>query len=123
MATSLKLSPKIKEALVLCLQNRPEIFFAVLYGSAAEGFPFQDLDVGLFVDRASVPASAELDYAFALAIDQKLAQLVPLFEKEEVLLAYLFGSLSRGQAGHDVDLAILTGSEPAFCLRAAKMAR
>lgn len=52
-------------------------------------------------------------------INRKLTQLVPLFEKEEVLLAYLFGSLSRGQAGHDVDLAILTRGGPAFRLRAA----
>ena len=64
---SLEFSPKIKEALALCLQDRPEILFAILYGSAAEGRPFQDLDVGLFVDRASVPVSVELDYAFALA--------------------------------------------------------
>jgi predicted nucleotidyltransferase len=52
-------------------------------------------------------------------IDQKLAQLVPLFEKEEVQLAYLFGSLGQGHGGHDVDLAILTRSGPAFHLRAA----
>ncbi|MFB0536095.1 MAG: nucleotidyltransferase domain-containing protein [Anaerolineae bacterium] len=64
---SLELSPKVKDALALCLQDRPEILFAILYGSAAEGRPFQDLDIGLFVDRASVPVSAELDYAFALA--------------------------------------------------------
>lgn len=64
---SLELSPKVKDALGLCLQDRPEILFAILYGSAAEGFPFQDLDIGLFVDRASVPVSAELDYAFTLA--------------------------------------------------------
>jgi predicted nucleotidyltransferase len=66
--TSLKLSPQTKDAFALCLQNRPEILFAILYGSAAEGLPFQDLDIGLFVDRASVPASAEMDYAFALAM-------------------------------------------------------
>ena len=64
---SLELSPKVKDALGLCLQDRPEILFAILYGSAAEGFPFQDLDIGLFVDRVSVPVSAELDYAFTLA--------------------------------------------------------
>lgn len=52
-------------------------------------------------------------------IGRKLTQLIPLFEKENVLLAYLFGSLSRGQAGHDIDLAILAQSEPAFRLRAA----
>jgi predicted nucleotidyltransferase len=67
MATSLKLSSKTKDALALCLPDRPEILFAILYGSAAEGLPFRDLDIGLFVDRVSVPASAELDYAFALA--------------------------------------------------------
>ena len=75
MATTLKLSPKIKDALVLCLQNRPEILFAILYGSAAEDRPFRDLDIGLFVDRASVPASAELGYAFALA--DELEQVAP----------------------------------------------
>ncbi|MFQ5614602.1 MAG: nucleotidyltransferase domain-containing protein [Anaerolineae bacterium] len=48
-----------------------------------------------------------------------MAQLIPLFEREGVLLAYLFGSLSREQEGHDVDLAILTRSGPAFRLRAA----
>ena len=52
-------------------------------------------------------------------INQKLTQLILLFEKEEVLLAYLFGSLGRGQAGHDVDLAILIRGEPAFRLREA----
>ena len=52
-------------------------------------------------------------------INQKLTQLILLFEKEEVLLAYLFGSLGRGQTGHDVDLAILTRSGQAFRLREA----
>ncbi len=50
-------------------------------------------------------------------IKQRLPQLIPLFEREGVQLAYLFGSLGRGQEGHDVDLAILTRSEPAFRLR------
>jgi predicted nucleotidyltransferase len=52
-------------------------------------------------------------------INQRLARLIPLFKKEEVLLAYVFGSLSRDQTGHDVDLAILTRTGPAFPLRAA----
>jgi predicted nucleotidyltransferase len=78
MATGLKLSPKIKEAIGLCLKNRPEILFAILYGSAAEGRPFRDLDIGLFVDRASVPASVELDYAFALADELEQVALHPV---------------------------------------------
>ncbi|MEW6232653.1 MAG: nucleotidyltransferase domain-containing protein [Chloroflexota bacterium] len=52
-------------------------------------------------------------------IEQALGKLIPLFENEGVLLAYLFGSLSKGRAGHDVDLAILTGGTPVFRLREA----
>lgn len=52
-------------------------------------------------------------------IKHRLAQLIPLFEREGVQLAYLFGSLGQGQAGHDVDLAVLTRGEPAFWLRSA----
>jgi predicted nucleotidyltransferase len=48
-----------------------------------------------------------------------LGRLIPLFEREGVLLAYLFGSLSRGEQAHDVDLAILTQGKPAFQLRTA----
>ena len=52
-------------------------------------------------------------------IEQALEQLIPLFEREGVLLAYLFGSLSKRRAGQDVDLAILVQGAPAFRLREA----
>lgn len=52
-------------------------------------------------------------------IEQALELLVPLLKRKGVLLAYLFGSLSRGKAGNDVDLAILTRGRPAFQLREA----
>ena len=52
-------------------------------------------------------------------IEAALERLIPLFENEGVLLAYLFGSLSRGEAGQDVDLAVLTYDTPAFRLREA----
>jgi uncharacterized protein len=52
-----------------------------------------------------------------LNIKEKLNQLLPLFESQGVLLAYLFGSLGRGQEGHDIDLALLTQSIPVFRLR------
>jgi predicted nucleotidyltransferase len=64
-----------KESLVLCLQDRPEILFALLYGSAVEGGHFRDLDIGLFVDRAHVPVTDDLDYAFGLA--DELENTVP----------------------------------------------
>jgi len=50
-------------------------------------------------------------------IEQALGRLEPLFEKAGVLLAYLFGSLNRGQTGDDVDLALLVRGAPAFLLR------
>jgi predicted nucleotidyltransferase len=68
--------PRFKpQHLAPCLVGRLEILFAVLYGSAAEGGPFRDLDVGVMVDRARVPADAELDYAFTLA--EALEKAVP----------------------------------------------
>ncbi len=57
-------------------------------------------------------------------IDKRLQNLAPLFEKEGVLLAYLFGSLagkgekpSRPRPPGDVDLAVLTREGPAYMLR------
>ncbi len=52
-------------------------------------------------------------------IRQKVNLLTPLFERERVKLVYLFGSLTHGEHGHDVDLAILTRGEPAFRLLGA----
>ena len=52
-------------------------------------------------------------------VEQALEQLIPLFEREKVQLAYLFGSLSRNQRGNDVDLALLVQDTPAFRLREA----
>ena len=47
---------------------------------------------------------------------QALERLAPLFEREGVLLAYLFGSLAKG--GEANDLAILVENQPAYRLRA-----
>lgn len=75
MSTEEALVPEIKETLVAHLQGRPEICFAILYGSAAEGGPFRDLDIALWVDRRLVPESHDLDYAFDLA--DELERVVP----------------------------------------------
>lgn len=50
-------------------------------------------------------------------IAARLERLGPVLAGKGVVLAYLFGSLGRGQAGHDVDLAILTRETPVFRLR------
>jgi hypothetical protein len=52
-------------------------------------------------------------------VEEALQRLGPVFEREGVLLAYLFGSLGSEQPAQDVDLALLTGDTPAFRLRQA----
>lgn len=56
-------------------------------------------------------------------IRQRLNQLIPLFRQEGVKLAYLFGSLSRQEAGRDVDLAVWVDNQPAYRLRQAIVER
>ena len=55
--------------------------------------------------------------ALPAEITETLGCLVPLFEQEDVLLAYLFGSLGTDREANDIDLAILTRDKPAYCLR------
>lgn len=52
-------------------------------------------------------------------IELAVAQLNEVFKRENVRLAYLFGSLGKGEQAHDVDLALLTDDQPAFRLREA----
>ena len=72
------LPPGLKETLARSLAGRPEIRFALLYGSAAEGLPFRDLDIGVFVERASVAPESEWAYASALADDLSSAVPYPI---------------------------------------------
>jgi predicted nucleotidyltransferase len=51
------------------------LVFAMLYGSAATGEDFRDIDVGVWVDRSVVPAVQDVDYAFDLA--ELLEKAVP----------------------------------------------
>lgn len=67
---------ELKNTLAALLENRPEIIFAVLYGSAATDQTYQDLDIGLFVDRDVLPLAQELHYTSTLA--DKLEEAVAL---------------------------------------------
>lgn len=57
------------------LQAQPNILFAVLYGSAAEGAPFHDLDIALFLDRTKAPISQ--DWELECRIAAALTELLP----------------------------------------------
>jgi predicted nucleotidyltransferase len=97
MSETVKLTPEVKETLSCHLENRAEIRFAILYGSAAEGMPFRDLDVGLFVDRTAVPAFKELDYSFTLSdeLEQVVSYPVDARVINDVPLGFRY-NVSRG---------------------------
>lgn len=57
------------------LSQFPGIVFAVLYGSAAEGDDFQDLDVGVMVDREVISLSDAPLYEFE--VERALSRSVP----------------------------------------------
>lgn len=59
----------LRDKVTKVLARRPEILFAMLYGSAAEGYEFRDLDIAVYLDRAKVVSETDYDYAFALADD------------------------------------------------------
>lgn len=65
----------LKRALAEYFTGRPEIVFAILYGSAAEGRPFHDVDVAVYVDEAQLGGEDRYAYMFALA--DALEQRVP----------------------------------------------
>jgi predicted nucleotidyltransferase len=66
------------EDLAQHLTGCPEILFAVLYGSAVEGETFRDLDVGIMLNRAKLPANADLDYVLALGESLQRALRFPV---------------------------------------------
>ena len=71
--------------------------------------------------RHGHPRTLERTQAPSRGISGTLEKLTPIFEREGVLLAYLFGSLAKadevgGREPHDVDLALLTKEEPAWKL-------
>lgn len=61
--------------LVAGLTGRPQISFAMLFGSAAASEPFHDLDIALWVDRTVL--SAQDDLAFELALINDLEKVCP----------------------------------------------
>lgn len=71
-------SPPKPDDLTQHLSGRPEIIFAVLYGSAVDGERYRDLDVGIMVDRARVPAAASLNYAFGMSATLEKALQFPV---------------------------------------------
>ncbi len=63
-----------KDKLIVELSGRPEIRFAILYGSALAGGPFHDLDIGVWVDPHQIADDQMLDYE--LSLSDRLSEVV-----------------------------------------------
>ncbi len=98
MSAKTKLTAKIEEALTPYLKDHPEIYFAMLYGSATEGLPFRDVDIGLFVDRSTVPPHKDLDYSIELTHSLTTAVPYPVDVRiiNDAPLGFRY-NVSRGQ--------------------------
>lgn len=61
------------------LEKRDEIIFAYIHGSFAEGLPFRDIDVAIYVNENIVPPDDAIDYGLKItAIVELETGLVPL---------------------------------------------
>jgi predicted nucleotidyltransferase len=60
------------------LEARTEIVFVYLHGSFAEGLPFHDVDVAIYLDPALVTATDVFDYEMNLSVELTRAFRVPV---------------------------------------------
>lgn len=88
----------LKRTLAECLASRPEIVFAILYGSAAEGRPFHDVDVAVYVDEAQLSDRDHYGYMFALAdaLEQRIPYPVDVRLINDAPLPFRY-NISRGR--------------------------
>ncbi|PJF47667.1 MAG: nucleotidyltransferase domain-containing protein [Chloroflexi bacterium] len=88
----------LKRALADHLSSRPEIVFAMLYGSAAEGRPFRDVDVAVYVDESQLAGRDRYAYIFMLAdvLEQCIPYPVDVRLINDAPLPFRY-NISRGQ--------------------------
>ena len=89
---------RICDVLAARLRDRPEILFAILYGSAGENRDFRDLDVAVWVDRALITVEGELRYAFDLTdeLEKVVAHPVDVRVINDAPLPFRY-NVSRGR--------------------------
>ena len=56
---------RIKKPLI----SRSEIIFSYIHGSFLDKFPFQDIDIALYVDQKKISSQQAFDYSFQLSLD------------------------------------------------------
>ena len=67
---------KIRAVLSQYLENEKNILFAYLHGSFAEGRPFRDIDIAVFVKESKIPREKALD--FEMSISLKLEKIIKM---------------------------------------------
>ncbi len=67
---------KIQEVLSQGLEMEENIIFAYLHGSFAEGRPFRDIDIAVFVEESNIPKEKALDFGLKTSI--KLEEVVKI---------------------------------------------
>lgn len=60
------------------LLDCPEVVFAYVFGSFAEGLPCRDIDIGVFVDAPTLDAFDTLDFENRLSIELSRATSIPV---------------------------------------------
>lgn len=66
------------QSLTLHLVGREEIIFAYVHGSFAEGRPFRDIDVAVWVRLEGIPLGDPLDYEMDAGIELSRLLRVPV---------------------------------------------
>jgi predicted nucleotidyltransferase len=69
---------KIEEVLSNCLKKEETILFAYLHGSFAEGRPFRDIDIAVFVDGRRISKKGALDFEVSSSIKLERTIGVPV---------------------------------------------
>lgn len=60
-------------------EDRMEIIFAYIHGSFAEGLPFTDIDVAVYVDESTVSKDNAIDYGLSISSEAELkTRITPL---------------------------------------------
>jgi predicted nucleotidyltransferase len=67
---------KIEEVLSNCLEKEKTFLFAYLHGSFAEGRPFRDIDIAVFIEESKIPKEKAID--FEMLISQRLEKIVKI---------------------------------------------
>lgn len=60
-------------------KKRAEIIFAYLYGSFSEGWPFKDVDIGVYVNEEKIPKDEALEYELRISAQGEIeTRVIPL---------------------------------------------